>query len=124
MSALLDATVALASDLESEDYPTWHFVPPAFEPPGIILQPGDPYLSDEEVTFRNEYGLHLQAWLAVPLEDNDQATADLDALLSHFLDVLAETEWAVDHIAAPGPFTQGTWTAHGVRVEISRYINL
>lgn len=119
---ITDATVALTTALNSVAYPAVPVVPEDILVPAIVAQAGEPYLDDDETTF-GEKALHIDLWLLVELVTNEQASADLDAMLAHVLAYLPGT-WGLDEVGRPGPVSTANWLAHGMRVSVSSYITL
>lgn len=117
------ARVALAQALNSTDYPASDAVPEDLITPAIIAQAADPYIDDQDVTLEGELSLNLELWLLVELDTNEQAVADLDAMLAHVLAHLPDG-WGVDGAGRPGPVNTANWIAHGMPVRVSRYITL
>lgn len=112
----------LATALSTPTVPAYAYAPESFEPPGIVLQAAEPYLDTEGAAF-GEYRLHLDAYLGVQLLDNGQAADDVDGLVEGFLTALPR-DWGIEEVGQPGPITTGTWTAHAIRIRLSRFITL
>lgn len=124
MTPLRQATIDLAEDLSTNGVVCLDHVPESIEPPMIMLQPAEDYLSGDDVVIgRDEYALALEAWVAVELVDNQTAATELDDLLEHLLTHLP-SPWGIDRVGQPGPIHTSDWLAHGSRVLISRYITL
>lgn len=127
MSALADATTALAQALATDDYPAYAHVPEDLITPCQVIQPAPAYLAantEDGVTFADqEYALTVELYLVVELTTNEQAATDLDALLEHVLEALP-APWGLDSMAQPGPIHTADWLAHGLQLTLSRYITL
>lgn len=123
-TTLRQATKDLAQALTTNGVTCLDHVPEAINPPLLILQPGENYLTGDEVTLNgSEYALNLEAYLTVELLDNEAAADDLDELLEHLLTQLPPA-WGIDGIDQPGPIQAGDWLAHATRVRISRFLTL
>lgn len=122
MSALKDATEALGTALHREEAPAFPYVPEGLVTPSIVLQPGDPYLDKDKGTFEDD-ALNLECWLLVALDDNETAAEELDSLLDHVLESLP-AGWGLERVGKPGPVSTSEWLAHGLQLDLSRFITL
>lgn len=123
-SALLEALEQLGEAIHTEDRPAFAYVPEGVTTPSYVIQPGEPYLDGDEVTFgMGTFNLHAEVFCLVALDDNETASSDLDGALAHLLTTMPDL-WGVDEVAQPGPVSTTEWIAHGVRVRLSRYISL
>lgn len=127
MSALKAGRALLEADLRAalEDTPLAVFgtVPEALEPPCVVIQAADPFLTPGE-TFAGEWAVHYDLILCLELLSNAQATEDLEDHLPGLLEALAGTEYGIDAVGRPGPVHTAEWMAHAVTVTVSRFLLL
>ena len=124
MSTLTAQRVELAQVLTEATGHTCHdSVPEAPEPPCLVLQPADPYLTKTELYDRSEYEVALECWLIVRLDSNAQAADDLDSLLDAVASGLPDG-WHLDRVDQPGPLHTADWLAHGQRLILTALTHL
>lgn len=127
MSRLKDARALLEDELRAalEDTPLGVFgtVPEALEPPCVVIQAADPFLTPGD-TFAGEWSAHYDLILCLELLSNAQATEDLEDHLPGLLEALAGTEYGVDAVGRPGPVHTAEWVAHAITVSVSRFLIL
>lgn len=114
----------LAAALAPSDlaYPAHPAVPDAIEPPCLVIQPADDYLSDAQ-TFGEPYSVALDVFCFVPLQSNGQAADDLDAMVAHVATHLPGG-WGLDKVGRPGPFAVGEHVFHALPITVSTYTHL
>ena len=111
-----DLADALASVTDGQVYT---FVPPQLDPPCLVIEPADNWISQGD-TFAS-VALALHVYVLVPINENDVATTDLDdALEATVRDLPAD--WTLTAASAPQVFEAGEWAAYGTRLTVETTI--
>jgi hypothetical protein len=64
--------------LHDPERPAFAYVPEGVTTPSYVIQPGDPYLDGDEITFGvGQWNLHAEVFCLVALDDNETAAGDL-----------------------------------------------
>lgn len=124
MSAPAEARAELVAALQAADLHVLDHVPNQIEPPVVLIEPSENYLSRGETFKRGEWAITCDVYALVPLgQDNDHTTDQLDDMLAALLHALAGV-WGIDAMSKPGPLTAGEWLAYGVALTVSTYIEI
>lgn len=125
-AASLEAARAdLAASLAGTGTPAVDYVPEQVEPPVLVVSPAEDYIQVDGTTFAQEdYLVQVDVFLLVSYRSNAQAAADLDAMLTKVLPAIVDAGWHLAGTGAPGPYTAGDWVAHGIRLTVSRFVNI
>ncbi len=115
---------ALEEVLEGVGLTVHGTVPEALEPPCVVVQAADPFLTPGDTFGRLEWAASYDLFLCVDLLTNAQAIEDLEDLLEALLKALDALEIGVDAVGRPGPVHTAEWVAHAVTVTVSRYVTL
>lgn len=105
-------------------------VPETITPPCAIVQPGDPFVVDDDpdLTFGEPYAMRFDVIVLVELDDehdNEAASDQLDQLLDQLLALVRDSDaWRLESMSQPGPFVTTTWASHGQRVTLKRTVQL
>lgn len=125
MTTLEEARQELATALEATGYTSLSHVPTAIQPPCLIVQGGDPYLTLDETTFDGtDFLVTVELFVLSDYQANDQAADDLDTMLTKVLPAVLEADWSVAGAGAPGPYNTTDWLAYGLRVSCSRFVTI
>ena len=98
-------------------------VPEELPTPCVVLDYADTPLERSDA-YDDEWWLTVRVYVLVDVLANQQATEDLEALLSGVLPTLATSEWEVAGVTRPGPYRAGAWIAHGVAITVRNLITL
>jgi hypothetical protein len=124
-ASLAAARNDLAAALDPLGYTTHSHVPEQIEPPTVIVQSGDPYLELDGTTFDvTDWLVNVELFVLSAYQANEQATADLDAMLTDVLPAVLAAGWGISSIGAPGPYNTTDWLAYGVRIGLSRGVTI
>lgn len=124
-ASLAGARTTLAAALDPLGYTTHSHVPERIEPPCLIVQSGDPYLEVEGTTFDpTDWVVNVELFVLSAYQANEQATADLDTMLTAVLPAVLEAGWSITGTGAPGPYNTTDWLAYGVRIGLSRGVTI
>lgn len=95
-------------------------VPEVIDPPCVVVEPGEPYITHAREFAWREYVANVHVYVLVPVEAETQSD-DLDAALLDTLDKIEAAGWGIegDGIGKPGLFFTSDWTAYGVRIAAS-----
>lgn len=125
MSSLATVRADLATALGVTGYTSHGHVPEQVEPPCLIVQPGDPYLSTDETTYdTTEWQLSVELYVLSAYQANEQAADDLDAMLAQVLPAVLAAGWSIASSGAPGPYNTTDWIAYGVRLNCARFVSI
>lgn len=115
--SLTTQRTALKADLEAIPdlvaVTVYDYVPEALAAPAIIIQPGDPYLSDDGQT-HDTYAVARLLTLVIESNTNDRATDELDTLVEAVIGAID-----VSTVSGPFPFTYNTATYLAVNATVS-----
>lgn len=103
------------------------YVPEAIQPPVVVLQPAEDYVTsgEEDATFApTEYVVTEEVWLLVDLVDNQAAARELDEILESVLLAITPSVWWVKSIGQPGPVHTSEWLSHGLLLQVSTFTTL
>ncbi len=113
LKAALEAIPEVAAAVTVYDY-----VPEALAAPAIIIQPGDPYLSDEDQT-HGAYAVARLVTLVIESNTNDRATDELDTLIEAVIGAID-----VSTVSGPFPFTYNTATYLAVNATVTDILKI
>lgn len=119
MSTLTDARALLAETLGALTY-----VPEVIDPPCVVIEPGEPYLTYEGAkSFAwEEFIATLDVYVLLPADDNEAMARDLDARLLAAINSIEDAEWSVFQISKPDTFATADWSAYGVKITVRRRV--
>lgn len=125
MTALSEARAALAVALADSGYEVEDHVPEQIEPPLVVVQPADEYLSQEDTTYDvTEWAVRVDLFLLAGYRSNAQAADDLDAMLTAVLPRISAAGWNLVGMGSPGPYNTADWIAHGVRATVQSFVEI
>lgn len=97
-------------------------VPEELQPPVLVIQPAEPFLTeDPDATYAGEVLATYDVLALVDLgeeQDNEAAANQLDALLTAVLEVVRAGDWWLLSVSQPQPFATTDWVHHGCRATI------
>lgn len=108
LKVALETIPAIAATVTVYDY-----VPESLSAPAIIIQPGDPYLTDAGQT-HNTYKVGRLLTILTESNANDRATDELDTMIEAVIDAIDVSE-----VSAPYPFTYNTATYLAVNATVT-----
>lgn len=113
---LAAARTALAAELGALDY-----VPEVIDPPCVVIEPGDPYLTYDGVQNfgRDTFVAALSVYVLVPADDNEAMARALDSGLLAAINAIEEAGWVLTRVGRPDTFTTAEWQAYGVQITVN-----
>ncbi len=90
-------------------------VPTNLDPPCLVLEPADPWVSDGDTFGSIAVAMHV--YVLVEVNENDVAADDLDTAIEAVLTNLPDS-WALTGASQPQHFEAGEWVAHGTRLTV------
>lgn len=115
MQTLTAARTALATALGALDH-----VPETIDPPCVVVEPGDPYITYDGVeNYAHDTLLACcSVYVLVPANDNNVMAQQLDTDLIAALNAIEDDtdEWSIERVGRPGTFTTTDWQAYGVQL--------
>ncbi len=119
----------LAHAIDSPEWDTHRFVPDVIEPPCVIVQPGDPYLTpvDSETTYAGptEHEVTVQLWALSPLDGGEDAIDAIDAMTEYVLARIPEGWWLDESgVGQPDAARIGDALFYGLAITCHTYITI
>lgn len=110
---LAEARAALATALGAVDY-----VPENIDPPCNVIEPGDPYLTYDNVKSfgRDTFVATMSVYVLVPSADNAAVTDDLNTRLLAAIDAIEEAGWVTFRVGRPDMYLTAEWQHYGVQI--------
>lgn len=123
--SLTAARAELADALAATGYASTAYVPDQVEPPLLVVVPAENYVSFDGTTFDVTDALvSVDVFVLAAYRSNEQAAADLDDMLTVVLPALQASEWDLAGAGPPGPYTAGDWVCHGIRLTVTRFVEI
>lgn len=98
-------------------------VPSIIDPPCVVIEPADPYLTQHPTYAYNEYDVSMTAYVLIGSDDNDVMARDLDTrLLAAMADIDGTDEWSVTRVGKPGVYIATDWQAYGIALTVTARI--
>lgn len=116
----------LVTELAATGYTVYDHVPShQLEPPCLVIEAADPYLTPGDTYDLTEWRAALNIWVLVPLTDEYDVNVHAhNAALEQVISKLRAGAWGIDAIGRPGDKTAGEWLAWGSAVQVSSFTNI
>lgn len=115
VKAIRDALVTALDGIAIDGHPVkvWDHVPETLVAPCVVIQPGEPFLTDQDQPF-NTYKCNWLVSLIADNASNARATEQLDALIDAAIAEVPATD-----VSAPYPFTYQNATYLAANLSVS-----
>lgn len=119
-TTLTEARKALAAALDAPDH-----VPESIDPPCVVIQPGDPWLSPDANFGWDSLIVRMEVFVLVDPKDNESMADDLDAATLPALDAIEKAGWGIQEgaISQPQPWDAAGWSAYGIRIQTTKRVS-
>lgn len=101
------------------------YVPEVIDPPCVVLEPGEPYLTYEgaENFAYDTFIATMTVYVLVPSDDNEAMARDLDAQIVGVLDQIENAGWVPSTVGKPDTFATSEWNAYGVPITVKTRVS-
>lgn len=119
--SLKETRYSVATDLQEAGLTAHVVVPPKVVPPCVVIEPANPYVTEDETFSKAGFKTHLDLFVMVPNATVQTMTDNLDDLIEEVVNQLGE--WQVGGISLV-LYEQGESRWFAARVPITKYFNL
>lgn len=125
MTTLATARTELAAALAATGLRSTASVPDQIEPPILIVQGAEDYLSVSETTFdETDVQVTVDVFVLADYRSNAQAADKLDDMLAAVVPAILGSGWSLAGAGSPGPYMTADWVAFGLRLSCSRFVEI